>query len=194
MGGLCRRQQRGQVKGGHVQGTELVSEQHSLGVVAWAVQQKVLNGVLDGPAPGAGRVGDEAQAVKVSAETCVAQAEARQGHVWDAGRFPHPRLWGGVGAVLAHGGDAEGVEKCAVPGGVAGAGDEAFGRGEWPGSGMMFTSARVILAAAVSLPRMPECEAPLALQGYTGVRTQCCHPARSVPPRPPPHLSEKERE
>lgn len=46
----------------------------------------------------------------------VAQAEARQGHVYDAGRFPHPRLWGGPGAVLlAHGGDAQTMGERVVP-------------------------------------------------------------------------------
>lgn len=48
-----------------------------MGVEAWAVQQEVLNG-LDGPAPGAVRVRRQTRAVKVSAECCVAQAEAQE--------------------------------------------------------------------------------------------------------------------
>lgn len=45
----------GQVGGGHVQGAELVSWQHSVGVEAGAVQHEVpLSGLLEGPAPALG--------------------------------------------------------------------------------------------------------------------------------------------
>lgn len=79
----------------------MVSWQHSVRVEAWAMQQKVLTGLLDGPARGQG----QAQAVEVIAESCDGPRPKRY--------FPLTRLWGGVGAVLllAHGSGAEGVSS-----------------------------------------------------------------------------------
>ena len=88
---------------------EAAAQPHSMEVEVAAVKQEVLHGFLHVPAPGEVRVGDQTQAVEVRVESRVAEAEASEGHVQDAGRFPHPWLWAGVGAELTHGGCAEGV-------------------------------------------------------------------------------------
>lgn len=93
------------------------SWQHSLEGEALAVQlqQEVLSGLLDGPAQGPERVRGRAHGVEVNDECCVGQADSHQGHVWDVGCFPHPRLWRGVGVAMVHGGATEGVCEDVLP-------------------------------------------------------------------------------
>ncbi|KAG0712272.1 Propionyl-CoA carboxylase beta chain, mitochondrial [Chionoecetes opilio] len=66
----------------------------------------------------------------VLASGVIPQVEAGESDIQDTGLFPYPRLEGRVTAVLAHGGDAEGIAECVIPGGAAAPGDQTFGRGE----------------------------------------------------------------
>ena len=73
--------------------------------------------------------------MEVCREASVTQAEACEGYVQDTGLFPNPRLWGGVLAIISHGGDPERASECSVLCRAAGCGDEASGSGEGQGEG-----------------------------------------------------------
>ena len=123
------------VKRVDAQGQQLGAQHNTVGVEAGAGKQEMLDGVLRVPAPGAVGVGGQAEAVEMSGEPGVSQTEAGESDIQRMGLFPHPRLWGGVTAILPHGGETEGIWQGGIPPGAAGTSDDAFGgaerQGEW---------------------------------------------------------------